>query len=183
MDRNNELDLLKKSKTGDTTAFKILVETHQTFAFRVAFRMLGSEEDSMDIVQESFIRVWKNLNKYNHEIKFTTWLYKIVTNLCLDQLKMKKRKKYNHTIQVDFIKNISNDDGMEKQIVNDDLASFVKVLSEHLTPKQQVVFTLHFLEEKSMDEISRITGMKKGNIKSNIYYARKNMQEMIEKMM
>ena len=83
--------LVERSKQYDMAAFRQLVETCQPFVFRIAFRLLCSEEEVKDIVQETIIRVWLHLHKYDHRTRFSTWLYKIACNLCYDRLRTMKR--------------------------------------------------------------------------------------------
>jgi RNA polymerase sigma-70 factor (ECF subfamily) len=89
---DNSCELIVRSRDGDLTAFQQLVEQYQGYAFTLAFRMLGNEDEANDTVQETFIRVWKHITKFNFSSKFTTWLFRIVTNLRLDRLKSGKRK-------------------------------------------------------------------------------------------
>jgi len=173
-------DLLLKAQKADKYAFKLLVEETNQYAYNLAFKMIANEEDARDIVQEAFIRVWKHINTYNPKIKFTTWLYKIIINLCLDHLKMLKRRNYYTKESMSGI-SLNTGHFLEKNIENENLISIMKSLIKEISPKQQVLFVLYFIEEKNIDEICLLTGFKKGNVKSNIYYARLKMQEMLQK--
>src|SRR5690606_19333586 len=94
MGRNLTPDsIIRKAMSGDTQAFRAIVEDHQDFVFSVAHRFVNNARDAEDLTQETFLRLWKNLSRYKSEIKLTTWLYKIVTNVCLDYL---KSKQYRH---------------------------------------------------------------------------------------
>ena len=143
-------------------------------------KMLGDTDDARDVAQESFIKVWDRIDTYKSEFKFTTWLYKIVMNTCLDRLR--KRAKYNTVFkQLDNQNNqyatFSSDPSTEfeeKQLVD-----FVRILSSRLSHKQHSVFVLHDLEEFSQDEISKILNMPKGGVKSNLYYARKAVRQSL----
>jgi len=181
LDNSEIYNLINRAKRGDKIAFRSIVDEHSAFVYSVAFKIVANEEDTCDMVQETFIKLWKNLKKYDPKVKFTTWLYKIVTNLCLDHLKSKKRKMANAHLDVNNISNILKHDGAENEMILKDMVKVIKSLTQQLTPIQKIVFVLYFLEEKDIDEINSITGYKKGNIKSNIYYARKNMLEMLEK--
>src|SRR6185295_11025090 len=93
MDPELELNLIRKSIDGDHQAFRQLVESHQGLAYSIAYRFTRDENESEDIVQEGFVKLWRNLSKYNAEYRFKTWLSKIVTNLSLDYLKSGRKKK------------------------------------------------------------------------------------------
>lgn len=167
-------ELIKLSLQNDRNAFRKIVEGHQSMLFSLAFRMLGNEEDAKDIVQEIFIRIWTNLSKYKPEQKFTTWIYSIATNLCLDKLKSDKRKLRLND-QEDALKLLlSNDDG-ERTLLNNELGAIIEALTNELSPKQRMVFTLRYLEDIEMDEMVKITGLSAEKIKSNLYLARQSI--------
>jgi len=85
-------DLILKCRQNDQHAFRKLVEMHQAMIFSFIFKMLCNEEEAKDAVQETFIKVWKHIDKYNTELKFSTWLFAIASNLCCDKIKFRKRK-------------------------------------------------------------------------------------------
>ena len=93
---NLELDsdqiLVRRAREGDFTAFEQLFERHRTLAFRYAYQMVPRRDDAEDIVQEALVRAYQNLPRYRDEAKFTTWLLRIVTNLCTDQARMSNRR-------------------------------------------------------------------------------------------
>src|SRR5258705_3976391 len=93
MDQELELHLIKKSAEGDHHSFRQLVESHQSLAYSIAFRFTKNENESEDIVQDAFVKVWKNISGYDTAFRFKTWVSKIVTNLCLDYLKSGRKKK------------------------------------------------------------------------------------------
>jgi RNA polymerase sigma-70 factor (ECF subfamily) len=179
MDQESELDLIKKAMKGDGQAFRQLVESHQGLAYSIAFRFTRDELESEDIVQNAFIKLWKNLSKYNEEFRFKTWLSKIVTNLCLDYLKS-GRKKYTSG------KGLSDETMMlptrqENKLEEKELWSIVYLLAEQLTEKQRAVFILRDLEMLDPDEVCQALQMTPGNMKSNLYYARLKIKDGLQK--
>ena len=184
MDKEQLLKIIELSKKKDQLAFKKLVEYYQGYVFSLAFKLMCDEEDAKDIVQESFIRVWQHIGKFNLNTKFTTWLYKIVFNLSMDKLKANKRRKHilieSEHISVLFEKFMG--ENPETDIANKDLAMLITSLADELTPKQKVVFVLRDLQGAEMDEISDITSMSKGTVKSNLYYARLNIREKLKRI-
>ena len=170
--------LIERSRSGDKKAFEKLVIEFQTTVFRLAFRILCNEDEAKDIVQETFIKVWLNLDKYRAQYSFVTWIYKIVCNLCYDSL-----RKINYrfeTIHDDFHQ-VSADD-VEQSIINNDLKSLIIMFTKQLTPKQKLVFTLSEIEELSVEEIELITGLSPEKIKSNLYLAKKQIKEKMNKI-
>lgn len=184
MDKDQLLQIIKLSQDRDQRAFETLVGHYQSYAFSLAFRLVCDEEEAKDIVQESFIRVWQHLSKFNLKTKFTTWLYKIVFNLSLDKLRAKKRRNgvltYPENTSIVFEK--LGGEHLGTEIENKDLAQIIKSLADNLTTKQRVVFILRDLQGAEMEEISEITSMSKGTIKSNLYYARLNIREKLNKI-
>ncbi len=184
MDKEQLLKIIELSKKKDHKAFEKLVEHYQSYAFSLSFKLVCNDEDAKDIVQESFIRVWQHIHKFNINTKFTTWLYKIVFNLSLDKLKANKRRKYvavdTEHVTILFDKLVDAD--TETDIANKDLAMLISSLANELTPKQKAVFILRDLQGAEMDEISEITSMSKGTVKSNLYYARLNIREKLKRI-
>ncbi len=179
MDREYELDLIRKSQHGDAQAFRALVESHQGLAFSIAFRFTREEQESEDIVQEAFIKTWKNIAKYNEEFRFRTWLGKIVTNLCLDYLKSARKKneaerKLNDEMVLP--------DRHEAKLEADELRSIIYQLADQLTEKQKAAFILRDLEMLEVEEVCEMLQMTSGNLKSNLYYARLKIKEGLKKI-
>jgi RNA polymerase sigma-70 factor (ECF subfamily) len=158
------------------------VENNQSFVYSIAFRMLCNSFEAEEIVQETFIRVWKNLKRFNNEMQFTTWLYKIAVNLCYD--KMKAGKPFKNNVSIDFKNNvvftIASLENTESQIINKDLAAIIIFLTDELTPKQKLVFTLTELEGLSNEDIAKITGLTPQKIKSNLYCAKQTIRQKLE---
>jgi len=176
-------DDIEKSRMGDTAAFARVFQSSNGFAFRLAFRLLCDEDEAKDVVQESFIRVWRNLDRYDRQQKFTTWLYAIVSNLCLDRLRAKRRwmARFVRENPDNGIDNLPVEAGPDEQYSNHDLARIIRNLTQMLPPKQRLVFTLRDLEDLSVEEVADVTKMSAGAIKVNLYHARRTIRETLEK--
>jgi RNA polymerase sigma-70 factor (ECF subfamily) len=175
-------ELIDECRNGNLQNFRKLIEISSPFAYSVSYRMLGDEDEAKDVVQESMIIIWQKINRIKSSGSFKTWLYKIVVNKCYDRL---RRKTKNHEIRADekFWETIKNHTVSDQSTELDykETAMIIKLLTEKLSPVQKAVFVLGDLEEMSHDEISAITGMSRRNVKASLYYARKNMNEMIKK--
>ncbi len=174
-------EIMRKALHGDTYAFRLIVEQYQGFSYSVAFRLLNHAEDAEDVVQEAFVRIWKNLHRYQHDVKFSTWLFQIVTNLCLDVLKSGRRKlqRKSETIEKEHL--VYDQSTPEKEIQQKELEVMIQEAAATLTPKQKAVFVLRDLEGLSVAEVSSVLNMTEGSIKSNLYYARKTVGTHIKK--
>ncbi len=173
-------EILNRCKQKDQQAFKQLVVFYQNYAFQLAYRLICNADDARDIVQEAFLRVWKNIENYKMEVQFTTWLYKIVCNLSFDYLKSKKRR---NNISFDQLPNIGLNSiaasSLEEELSNQVLARIIEAMANNLTPKQRIIFTLRDLQGLEIAEIKKILNINAENIKSNLYYARKNIREKL----
>jgi RNA polymerase sigma-70 factor (ECF subfamily) len=177
-----DLKLIEECRGGNLTNFRKLIELTSPFAFSVAFRMLGDEDQAKDVVQETMVTIWQKLEKIRSAEVYKTWIYRIVINKCYDELRKRKRKPEINADEKTW-KLISDRifESPSADLENIETARIINTLSERLSPKQKAVFVLSDLEEMSGDEISEILGMSKTSIKSNLHYARKNISEMIEK--
>lgn len=168
-------NLIKLSLNDNSDAFRKIVEAYQQMVYSLAFKILNNEHDAKDIVQETFIKVWLNLEKYNSDKKFANWIYTITTNLCLDKLRSLKQISLEGNIENKLIALMSSDNADQKMI-DEEFGKIVSLLTNELTPKQKIVFSLHCLDGLEVREIIEITGMTSAKIKSNLFLARKKIQ-------
>ncbi len=173
-------DLLTRCKQNDTAAFRNLVKKYQKYAYALAFRILVDEDDSKDAVQETFIRIWKHIGKYNFQIKFTTWLYKIIVNICYDKLRARKRKHNYESNEVDMDFIVDTND-FSKSLDSDEFLRILKTISNELPYKQKIVFVLRDLEEMNIEQVSEILNMPVHSVKTNLVFARKKIRMKLEK--
>ena len=171
-------DLIARSVGGDRAAFRRLVELHERYAAAVATRLLRDEEDARDVVQEAFIRVWKHLDRYRPEIKFTTWLYKIVVNLCYDTMKAQTRKTaaFGTEGSDDGSGDVADMINLERQIEQADICERVLAEAQKLPPLERLIFHLRDIENCSVEETAGIAGVSVASVKTNLCYARKRLR-------
>jgi RNA polymerase sigma-70 factor (ECF subfamily) len=175
-----ENEFIRKAQGGCLTAFEHIVRKNQNFAYNVAFKLTLNEEDTKDAVQETFIRVWKNIKRFNFDSKFTTWFYKILVNTCYDSMRAaKRRKKYFADLETVKTKNGTE---ITSDIEKVELVNRIAILTENLTMKQRIVFILRDFENLNIKEISELLNMSHGSVKTNLSYARKNIKEMLLKL-
>jgi RNA polymerase sigma-70 factor (ECF subfamily) len=173
-------DLLTKCKQNDMAAFRGLINKYQKYAYALAFKILMNEDDSKDAVQETFIRIWKHIGKYNFQIKFTTWLYKIVVNICYDKLRSRKRKYKieSHEIEMETLIDINH---FSKSLDSEEFVGVLNTISNELPEKQRIVFVLRDLEDMSIEQVSEVLGMPVHSVKTNLVFARKKIRLKLEK--
>jgi RNA polymerase sigma-70 factor (ECF subfamily) len=174
-------ELIGRCLRNEGGAFRQLVEEHQKYAFSLAFRVLQDEEDARDVVQETFIRVWRNLHSYDGRAKFTTWLYTITVNLAYDLLKSRTRKR-RWILEPGSAQDSVGATQEEMNIVNRDLAAKIKELAGSLPPKQQLVFVLRDLQDLPVDEVAQVLSMSTSAVKTNLCYARRFIRAHMQQL-
>lgn len=173
-------NIISRCQAGDRVAFQSLVEGCQGMVFSVALKMLADEDEAKDIVQETFLRVWLNISRYDASKRFTTWLYAIVSRLCLDRLKSRRLVVAMPEDEV-VLRHYATNDGTQ-ELENREWVAIVRLLAEGLSPKQRLVFTLSQLEGLSSQEVEQATGMSAKQVKSNLYVARQTIRERLKKL-
>ena len=178
----NFSEILQRSLKGDVNAFRNIVEEYQKYVFSIALRTLCDEEDAKDVVQESFIRVWNNLSLYRPAVKFTTWLYTIVTRLCYDKLRSRKRNRTRRLEEIDtsLLASFAAEHDPEKLYSNKEIGEVMSILTEELPEKQKLVFVLRDLEGFSVREVSEILDVSESSVKTNLVYARRYLRQHLE---
>jgi RNA polymerase sigma-70 factor (ECF subfamily) len=173
-------ELIQDAVRGSQQAFRAIVEANQGFVYAVAFRFVQDAQEAEDISQEVFVRLWKNLHTYKQEVKLTTWLYKIVTNRCLDFLKSRHGRQRKNKVDINSTHFVQDRSTPEKEFQLQELSGIIHAAAEELTPRQKAVFILRDLEGLSQEEVSETLSMSPGNVKSNLFYARQKMTEKLK---
>lgn len=182
---DREADLIEKAKTGDEASFELLILNCKTKAYNTALRYLRNEEDALDILQESLIKVFRHLDQFKGDCKFDTWVYRIVINTCNDFLR--KNKPYQ---QVDSIYQIGDEGESTHEIPDSGPSPLQLLLSNEttelvldcvaqLSPEHKEVIVLRDIQGFSYEEIGGILNCSIGTVKSRINRARMNLRELI----
>ena len=168
-------DVVSRSQCRDLAAFEQLVKKYQPYAFSLAMKFLCDEAEASDVVQDSFLRVWKNIDHYDPSQKFSTWLYRIVANLCIDRFRALKRNRgiFLSRDRDPSMEDLPDERDWETLLSLEQLADIVRALSNRLSRTQKLVFTLRDLQDLTVDEVVEITGLSIGSVKTNLHYARK----------
>jgi RNA polymerase sigma-70 factor (ECF subfamily) len=177
-----DIQLIEECRGGNFNNFRKLIELTSPFAYSVAFRILGNEDQAKDVVQETMITIWQKLKKIKSAEVYKTWIYRIVVNKCYDHMRKRKRNPEFVTDEQTW-ELISNRISVEPSVTleNSEISKIIGILTEKLSPRQKAVFVLSDLEGMSNGEISEITGISKSAVKANLYHARKSISEKVEK--
>ena len=172
-------EIITRCQRGDKAAFREVVQSYQRMVFSLSLKMLADEEEAKDVVQETFIRVWRGIRSYDPQKPFRTWLYTIATRLCLDRL---KRQKPIVPMPDDerTLHRFASDDNSQRQMENAEWAAIVRLLAEGLSEKQRIAFSLCQLEGLSPQEAEEMTDMDARQLKSNLYVARQTIRKRLK---
>ncbi len=170
---------VEKVLSGNTSAFAYFVETYQGMAINIAYRICENMQDAEDVVQESFVKAYKNLHTFRLESKFSTWFYRIVFNTAVTHT---KSKMWLISDQVESVaENEFSEFDTAKQIENIETSEIVSVMLNKMPNAYGLLLSLFYLEDNSVKEIAKITGLNDSNVKVMLFRARKMFKELITK--
>lgn len=181
--------LVQRAKGGDRQAFRELMERHQRSVFQQCLSILRNSSDAQDLVQETFIRVHRNLDKFEGNAKFSTWLYRIARNACIDHLrKTKRRDASNFDEYVDMNNEAAFDDNFmptplgfspSRVAGRRELREQIERAFDTLTPAHREIINLREIEGLSYEEIAERLDIAKGTVMSRLHHARQNAQRAL----
>src|ERR1700690_706477 len=157
---------------GDTNAVAVLVNRYKDMVFTLSLKMLKDREEAEEVAQDTFLKIYKSLSKFNGESKFSTWAYKVAFNTCLDRLK--KNKRLQPVARMDEFTEqeaISVLDLVEEKERN----QMIQDCLQGLPGEDSFLLTLYYFEEQSLDEIAIIIGINPNNVKIRLYRSRKKL--------
>lgn len=184
-----EQELVSLAKQGDQDAFAQLVQANQDKIYSLALRMTGNPEDGADLAQEAFLRAWRNLPTFQEESSFSTWLYRLTSNLCIDFLRKEKRRKSAVTsISLDCDEDDSPPTEVpdhrftpESELERKELRAAVGRALLQLSDEHRQVLVLRELEGLSYTEIAEHLALEEGTVKSRIARARISLRNILQK--
>src|SRR5437879_4801936 len=182
---NLEAAAVAQVLAGDRDAFRVLVDAHARSVFSVAFRMTGNREDADEIVQETFLRAYKNLDRFESRSRFSTWIYRIAVNRCLDFLE-KKKITGSYTISDDpdpeeqTIQLPTKDAGPDRMLLSKEAKTKIAEAMQALTPTERIAFTLRHMDGQSIEEISKVLKVRENAAKNTIFRAVKKLRLALE---
>ncbi|MFK4439934.1 RNA polymerase sigma-70 factor (ECF subfamily) [Paenibacillus sp. RC21] len=183
---NMESRLVRLVQKGDQRAFAELVELYKDRIFHLSYRMLGNRHEAEDLVQETFLRVYRNLEKYDHGQKFSTWIYRIATNLCIDRLRRRKPTysldaEMNEQEGVDGYAMLASEElTPEGHTLLSETQSLIHNAIDSLPDKYRTIMVLRYLQELSLQEISDVLNLPVTTIKTRVHRGRDFLRKKLE---
>jgi RNA polymerase sigma-70 factor (ECF subfamily) len=186
---NPEVDsLVRAAQRGDQDAFEQLVRAYDQSVLRLAMNLLRSPEDARDVYQEAFLRVYRNLHSFRFDCSFHTWLYRIVTNICLDQLRRRKVRKEEPAVVETAEGVLDRMEGFEEEsaVANPERVTWNRQLGqridgalEELTPRERMVFELRHYQGLRLRNIGEILGTSEEAAKNCFFRATQKMRTLL----
>ena len=174
--------LIERSQNGDVKAFEELISGHEKRIYNIAYRLTGNYHDASDMAQETIIKIYKSISKYRGDAAFTTWIYRITVNTCMDELNRRKRKKESfYDIEEGEVFNEIADYSMnpENIIEQERIKQYLENLILALNPEYRIVMVLREHSGFSYQEIADYLNISIGTVKSRINRARIALQRKI----
>lgn len=168
---------VERIRAGDKDAFRILVDRHSRSVFRYAYRMTGNEFDAEDVVQETFLRAYRQLDHYESRSSFSTWIYRIATNYALDLLRSRKRRDGNSQVTESMA---ASDPGPDRACYNGQIRVRLTAALSMLSEQERTAFLLRHFEGQSIEEIGSVLGTATSATKNSIFRAVRKVREALE---
>src|SRR5579864_2043953 len=172
---------------GDRDAFRLLVDRHTRSIYSVAYRMTGNQHDAEEILQETFLRAYKSLHRFELRASFSTWLYRIAVNRCLDFLKAKKMTDAyqisddpGHDEEGREIQIPATNPGPERLLLSAEARQKVAYAIGLLSPAERLAFTMRHMEGRSIEEISKALNVRASAAKNSIFRAVQKIRQELE---
>ncbi|APF20690.1 sigma-70 family RNA polymerase sigma factor [Caldithrix abyssi] len=181
-----DYELVKKAKAGDGRAYDQLMEMYHDAVFNIILRMVHNRQEAEDLTQETFIKAYNSINSFNEEYAFSTWLFKIATNHCIDFFRKRKLVTYSMDEPIKYKDDeiaheyADSDPTVDKKMVDGEKSNIIKQAIEQLPDKYRMAIILRHHEEKSYEEIAEILNLPLGTVKARIFRAREMLKKILK---
>jgi RNA polymerase sigma-70 factor (ECF subfamily) len=182
----SDSSLVTRAQAGDNDAFRVLVERHSRSAFKLAFRLTGNEQDADEVVQESLIKAYRQLHRFESRATFSTWLYRITANCAVDLLRSRPRGHEpleGLTVNGESVAEISavaNTPAADRLVFSGQVQQGVRDALAQLSDRERMAFLLRHVEGLSIEEISQQLKLKTNATKHSIFRAVRKMRVALE---
>lgn len=181
----DERAIIRQIQNGDHEAFSVLVETYEKQVYTLCYRMTGNREDAADLSQEAFLKAWRGLRFYQFEASFSTWLYRLTSNVCIDFLRQQKRRP---TVSL----TVKDEEGEaeefsvpdseplpEEQLLAEEQAKTIEQAMAQLEEEFRLILTLRVVQDLPYEQIAETLDLKVGTVKSRLARARIKLKKIL----
>jgi RNA polymerase sigma-70 factor (ECF subfamily) len=182
MNASEAAAVLARARQGDSEAFRALVERHSRAAFRLAFRLTGNEQDAEDVVQESFLKAYRHLGRFQSRADFGTWLYRIVANCSIEHLRSGANRRDRRPEPLDHLAATPASElpGPDRVAESSEIERRVAAALCDLSPLERAAFTLRHCEGRTIDEISTTLRLGTSAAKHAVFRAVKKLRVALQ---
>ena len=177
---NNDIYYINLIIEGNTNAFNILVDRYKDLVFSLALKMVKTREEAEEVAQDTFIKVFKSLGQFKGDSKFSTWIYKVTYNTCLDRLKKQKREQQVVSIDEFNTNQIKSIDNALNKMENEEREKAIQDCIQLLPADDAFLLTLFYFEEQSLEEIAKVIGLTSNNVKVKLFRCRKKLTSILK---
>jgi RNA polymerase sigma-70 factor (ECF subfamily) len=191
-DRAPEMELIREAQAGSRAAFDTLVRQYEQQVLRLALHLTGSEHDAEDIFQEAFLKAYRYLGNFRFECSFYTWIYRIVTNLCLDQMRRRKTRREEHAVfldrsgdEIDLLASVSDDRSFSnpaKELDRKLAGERIQSALSKLTPRERMVFELKHYQGLRLRTIGEMLNTTEETAKNTLFRATKKLRAQLAEL-
>jgi RNA polymerase sigma-70 factor (ECF subfamily) len=190
--RAPEMELIREAQAGSRAAFDALVRQYDQQVLRLALHLTGSEHDAEDIYQEAFLKAYRYLGNFRFECSFYTWIYRIVTNLCLDQMRRRKTRREGNAVvldhagdEIDLMASVSDDRSFSnpaRELERKALGERIQLALEKLTPRERMVFELKHYQGLRLRTIGEMLSTTEETAKNTLFRATKKLRAQLAEL-
>ncbi len=173
---------VEHARGGNADAFRVLVDRHSRAVFRLAYRMTGNEHDAEDMVQETFLRAYKQLGKFDGRAGFGTWLYRIASNCSVDLIRARKKRE-ERTVEAPVDGLRSREAGPERLTQSLEISGILGSAMNELSATERTAFVLRHYEGLGMDEIGGVLGVEANAAKHSVFRAVQKLRRALQPAM
>jgi RNA polymerase sigma-70 factor (ECF subfamily) len=176
----DETYLIESIANGDTKAYAQLVNRYKDLVYTLAIRMVKNREEAEEVAQDSFIKVFRSLEKFKGDSKFSTWIYKVTYNTCLDRIK--KNKKHLNDVAIDefTFNELGTIDNALDHLIKEEKHALIRNCIKKLPEDSSALLTLFYFEDLSLVEIAHIINVEVNTVKVRLFRARKKLAEILQ---
>jgi len=188
----DETALIRSAQRGDHSAFEALVCRYDQAVLRLALHLTGSEHDAQDVYQQAFMKAYKSIGRFRFQSSFHTWIHRIVTNLCLDQLRSKRVRKEEPQVRVDWrgeefdqlsqVADAHPRRNPERALLQGELRARIEMALERLTPRERMIFELKHYRGLRLRAVGEIMNTGEDTVKSTLYRATRKLRLILADM-
>jgi RNA polymerase sigma-70 factor (ECF subfamily) len=176
----DDRQLVETIRGGDADAFELLVRRKTSKVYALCYRIIGNAEDAKDISQLVFLKLWENLEKYDAQFAFDTWLYRMVTNVAIDFMRNRQSRENAVNSNLRLVKT-SADPEQGVIVQRKEIEAVFQEVSADLSPKQKTIFVMNQMNDMPSAEIAKVLGCRESTVRNHLFNARKTMQLQLEK--